>query len=44
MIMLPWRNPEMYLTHSDFDHAGGLALFANAEIYLSSDEQPMISG
>jgi len=31
------------LTHSDFDHAGGLSLFENAEIYLSRDEEQMIT-
>lgn len=34
----------LFLTHSDFDHAGGVSLFKNAEIYLSADEEPMITG
>jgi hydroxyacylglutathione hydrolase len=34
----------LFLTHSDIDHAGGLALFEKAKIYLSSDEEPMITG
>jgi hydroxyacylglutathione hydrolase len=34
----------LFLTHSDFDHAGGLALFEKAEVYLSSDEEQMIIG
>ena len=33
----------VFLTHSDFDHAGGLSLFENAEIYLSRDEEQMIT-
>ena len=34
----------LFLTHSDFDHAGGLDLFANAQVYLSDAEQPLVSG
>ena len=33
----------LFLTHSDFDHADGLAIFEKAEIYLSRDEEPMIT-
>ena len=33
----------LFLTHSDFDHANGLSVFENAEIYLSSDEEQMIT-
>lgn len=33
----------LFLTHSDFDHANGLSIFENAEIYLSSDEEQMIT-
>lgn len=33
----------VFLTHSDFDHAKGLSLFENAEIYLSFDEEQMIT-
>jgi glyoxylase-like metal-dependent hydrolase (beta-lactamase superfamily II) len=32
------------LTHSDYDHVAGLSLFPNAEIYLSEDELPLITG
>ena len=32
----------VFLTHSDSDHTGGLNLFKNAEIYLSTDEEQMI--
>ena len=34
----------LFLTHTDTDHAGGLALFPNAQLYLSSDEEQMIDG
>jgi hydroxyacylglutathione hydrolase len=34
----------LFLTHSDFDHADGLAVFEEAEIYLSSGEEQMITG
>lgn len=34
----------VFLTHSDFDHVGGLNLFKNATIYLSKKEEPMITG
>ena len=33
----------LFLTHSDFDHASGLPVFQNAQIYLSSNEEPMIT-
>lgn len=33
----------LFLTHSDFDHAGGLSVFQNSTIYLSSKEEPMIT-
>lgn len=33
----------LFLTHSDLDHTNGLALFENARIYLSSDEEQMIT-
>lgn len=34
----------LFLTHSDFDHVSGLSVFPNAQIYLSSDEELMITG
>lgn len=34
----------VFLTHSDFDHTKGLPVFENAEVYLSSDEEQMITG
>ena len=32
----------VFLSHTDFDHAGGISVFANASIYLSHDEEQMI--
>ncbi len=34
----------LFLTHSDVDHAEGIDLFHNAEIYLSADEVQLING
>ena len=34
----------LFLTHSDFDHTRGMALFENAILYLSAAEEPMING
>jgi glyoxylase-like metal-dependent hydrolase (beta-lactamase superfamily II) len=34
----------LFLTHADTDHTGGIDLFANAQIYLSRDEEQMIDG
>lgn len=33
----------LFLTHSDFDHTEGLALFSKAKIYISSDEEQMMT-
>ena len=33
----------VFLTHSDFDHVGGLGVFKKADIYLSSEEKKMIT-
>jgi hydroxyacylglutathione hydrolase len=33
----------LFLTHSDFDHTDGLPIFEKAEIYLSCDEEQMIT-
>jgi len=33
----------IFLTHSDFDHVGGLNLFKNAKVYLSEKEEPLIT-
>lgn len=40
----PENVTHVFLTHSDFDHAGGLKLLKNARIYLSSAEEQMIKG
>jgi len=34
----------VFLTHTDFDHRGGLSLFPRARIYLGKDEEQMING
>ena len=34
----------LFLTHTDVDHAGGLAAFPEGQIYLSEDEERMIDG
>jgi len=33
----------IFLTHSDYDHVGGIKLFKNGQIYLSVDEEKMIT-
>jgi Zn-dependent hydrolases, including glyoxylases len=33
----------VFLTHSDFDHVGGLKLFRNAKIFISKEEEPLIT-
>jgi len=34
----------IFITHSDGDHVAALALFPNADIYMSKDEIPLING
>jgi glyoxylase-like metal-dependent hydrolase (beta-lactamase superfamily II) len=34
----------VFLTHSDYDHAGGLVHFPKARLYLGYDEEPLITG
>lgn len=34
----------VFLSHADVDHSAGLRVFKNAAVYLSTDEEPMISG
>lgn len=34
----------IFLTHSDGDHQGALALFPQADVYLGADEEQMING
>jgi len=37
------RVSKVFLTHSDYDHMGGVHAFANADIYLSKAEECMIT-
>jgi hydroxyacylglutathione hydrolase len=34
----------IFLTHSDFDHTGGLGLFPQARLYLGQGEEPLVTG
>ena len=34
----------VFLSHSDFDHMGGLQAFSNATVYLSHAEEQMVAG
>lgn len=34
----------VFLTHTDHDHAGGLDLFDNAQVYISDAEKQMVDG
>jgi len=34
----------VFLSHTDFDHIGGLQVFPNATIYLSHEEEQLITG
>ena len=38
------RVSHIFLTHSDYDHAGGLSVFKNAQSYISEKEVPMVTG
>lgn len=33
----------IFLTHSDFDHTGGISVFKQAKVFLSKEEEPMIT-
>ncbi len=39
----PEKVSHVFLTHSDTDHTGCIGLFSNAELYLSSKEEQMIT-
>jgi len=34
----------VFLTHTDYDHKGGLGVFKNAERFIGADEEQMING
>ena len=34
----------VFLTHSDFDHIGGVDLFKNAKVYLPEEEKQLVNG
>ncbi|WP_461204908.1 MBL fold metallo-hydrolase [Clostridium sp. DL1XJH146] len=34
----------LFLTHTDYDHTGGVKLFKNAKVYISKAEEQMING
>lgn len=39
----PLSVTHVFLTHADFDHAGGVSLFKNAKVYISAEEDLMLS-
>ena len=41
--ILPECVSNIFLTHSDYDHVGGIGLFNKSDIYISSDEVQMIT-
>ncbi len=40
----PGEVDAVFLTHSDFDHTAGVALFRNANVYLCALEEPLATG
>lgn len=40
----PDKVSHVFLTHSDYDHVGGLSIFKNAVVYISKEEEPMVTG
>ena len=40
----PLKVTAVFLSHTDGDHVGGLALFSKAKMYISSEEVQMVNG
>jgi hydroxyacylglutathione hydrolase len=40
----PGRVRAVLLTHTDFDHTAAVKLFTNAKVYLSKQEEPLVTG
>lgn len=41
--IIPESISHIFLTHSDYDHVGGIKLFEKAQVYISVDEEKMIT-
>lgn len=41
--LLPEKVSHVFLTHTDYDHVGGINVFSQAKLYLSKDEEEMIT-
>ena len=42
--ILPAEVSHVLLTHTDFDHAGGVKAFPGAKVYISKEEEQMVNG
>jgi glyoxylase-like metal-dependent hydrolase (beta-lactamase superfamily II) len=40
----PSEVKHLFLTHSDFDHAGAIEIFTDAKVYLSKEESKLLTG
>lgn len=41
--IVPEKVSHVFLTHSDYDHVGGIKVFSQAKLFLSKDEEQMIT-